>query len=787
MKENHSHIQEKIDEPLNLREALEKYLRHWKWFVLSTVLSLSLVFVYLRYALPEYEIKTSLMVKEDMGMMSPELAVFQEFSGFGSGSSILQNEIQLLQSRSMIESVVDDLDLTVSYYQQGRIIESEIYQGQLPITLKRLDENKTLKELDTAFFVNLHSATQFRLLDADKNKLQTLPYGSSFLVGGHKYSLSKNTFFTDENLETQIRISLEPKNDVIEELIESVEIVPIDEIYSTVLALSTKHANKKKGIAVLNCLVANYNARAIEEKNSVSKKTLAFISDRLERVKEELSVVDNRAETYKKEHKIANAEEQAKVLFDFVSDSEKALFDTTTQAKLVDYMVNYLQGQGTSFELIPANLGFSDPAIGAFITEYNLLLQKRNQLLRSSSTLNPLVVNLDAQLKGLKRSLEESLNNLKRSLEITLVELSKNDRQINEKIARFPVQERKYKDIARQLGVKETLYLYLLQKQEETQISLAVAAPNSTIIDTAYASKDPVSPNKMVVCLAAFLLGLLVPFVLIYLHDLLDNKFHSPEDLKKEVSAPLLGDIPLDESGAPSILKEGERSSTAEAFRLLRTNLDFMLAPVAGSVKTIFVTSTTSGEGKSFIASNLAAVLALSDKKVALLGMDLRSPTLNGYLGIPDQKGITNFLMDANSKLEAYKISLEGHPNLDLYLSGTVPPNPAELLLYPKVETLFAQLKADYDYLVVDTAPVSLVTDTLTISKHADLCIYVARANYLDKRLLSYPEMLYTEKRLPNMAMLINASDQRRGYGTYGSYGYGVEVQKTWWQAFFKK
>jgi tyrosine-protein kinase Etk/Wzc len=332
------------------------------------------------------------------------------------------------------------------------------------------------------------------------------------------------------------------------------------------------------------------------------------------------------------------------------------------------------------------------------------------------------------------------------------------------------------------------LYLYLLQKKEENEITLAVTTANSKVIDLAYGSPVPVAPRKNIVLLASVLIGLMIPFVVIYTNDLLDNKIHSRKDLEKTLSIPILGDIPLNESKEHIVVKKGSRSSSAEAFRLLRTNLDFMLTEDKENAKTIFLSSSVSGEGKSFISINLACALALSGKKVALLGMDLRAPKITEYIDMAQKKGITNYIMDDSLELNDLKINMSKHQGLDIYPSGIIPPNPAELLMHPRVEELFEKTKVSYDYVVVDTAPVNLVTDTLMIANKADLFIYVTRANYLDKRLLEVPKNLYKEKRLPNMAMLLNGTDYTKGYGygNYGAYGYGQKASGPWWKSIFK-
>ena len=793
-----SKMQQQIEETLNLRDELEKYLYHWKWFVLCVFSAFILAFFYLRYTTPKYEVETSLLIKQDDNMMGSELAAFQDMGLLGGGNSNIQNEIQLLKSRTLARSVAKDLNLTTSFFRQGRIKESEAYAEQIPICLQEVIANSSAKELDTTFYVQFHSAANFNLLDANKTKIfDSLEYNSSFAIKNHSYFIVQNQYFSENDFGKEIRIQLKPIERVVAELANEVQVIPVDEMMSTVLVLSTKHAVKKKGMAILNRLVDNYTDDAINDKSAVEQKTSEFITKRLQLIKEELFLVDELAENYKKDNQLTDIVEESKTFSETVSTSEQALFDATTQLKLADYMADYIQSQEKSFELIPVNLGFSDVSISVLTSEYNAVVLERNRLLRNSSPTNPMVINLDAQLKSFQQSLTESLRNLKASLQITLRELVRNDNRINDKIANLPTQEREYKNIARQLGIKESLYLYLLQKQEETEISLAVTTANSKVIDRAYASKDPVSPKPKIVYLAALLVGFLFPFGFLYVKDLLDTKLHSRKDIESFVTAPILGDIPINSTDKMIVVKEGERSSVAEAFRLLRTNLDFMLTETNNNCKTIFVTSTTSGEGKSFVATNLACTLSLSGKKVALLGMDLRKPKITDYLGVPNQRGVSNFIIDKDMQFQDLGCSMPGYKGMDVIISGVIPPNPAELLLHPKVEILFTQLQAKYDYVVVDTAPVSLVTDTLMISKYADMTIYVSRAGYLDKRLLSVPEMLYNEKRLPNMSMLINASDHNRGYGYgaygayggyggYGGYGYGQEKELPWWKKIFK-
>jgi len=439
-------------------------------------------------------------------------------------------------------------------------------------------------------------------------------------------------------------------------------------------------------------------------------------------------------------------------------------------------------------ELIPANLGIGDASVDGNTTKYNQLVLERNRILKGSTEINPVIVNLNGQIKNLEESIKQSLANTQAGLKISLNAIKGQESRFASTISEVPKQERVFRDIQRQQQIMETIYLYLLQKREENAITMAVTQPSAKIIDLAYGSNTPVSPKRNIIYLAALLLGLLIPFGVIYVLALLDNKIHSRRDLESVVNAPILGDVPNTKSGDKIVVSDSDRSSIAESFRLLRTNINFMLTSVKDGGKTIFITSTISGEGKTFVSINLAAVLALTDKKVLLIGADIRKPKIGEYLDLKYEKGMTHFLMDNTLKVTDIIESVTA-VNFDFISSSLIPPNPSELLMNGRFEEVLAYGKQHYDYVIVDTAPVNLVTDTLLLSHLADMFIYVVRANYLDKRLLSIPKMMYEEKRLPNMAMLVNGTDLERGYGYgYGYGGYSEEViKKPWYKTLFSK
>jgi capsular exopolysaccharide synthesis family protein len=435
--------------------------------------------------------------------------------------------------------------------------------------------------------------------------------------------------------------------------------------------------------------------------------------------------------------------------------------------------------------LLPANIGLSNPSVIAMISEYNNLVLQRNRILKSSSEINPIIVNIDSQLSVLKSNLISNLNSIKSSSQLQINALDRQGGRINSRIASVPKNERQFKEIVRQQETKNALYLFLLQKREESILANAVSVEKAKILDKAFTDGIPVSPKITTTYLGAILLGLLLPFLIIYIRDLLDTKVHDEKDIKK-IRIPYLGDVPYSPTKRISISLD-DNSSIAEAFRYVRTNISFMLED-KNTAKIVFITSTQSHEGKTFTAINLASSLAISGKKTLLLAMDLRAPKITQYLNIKnDLLGVTHFVKDISLSLKQITKNHPSIDNLQIVNSGEIPPNPVELLMSERVKQLFEEAKMKYDYIIVDTAPVGMVTDAIQIGKFADLTIYVVRANYLDKRRLHIPEKIHREHKLPNMAILINASDHSKGAYGYGyGYGYGNKKEKPWYKKLFK-
>ncbi len=791
--------EENQKDDFDLRMVLEKYLFHWQWFVLGIFLCLSVAYVYLRYATPLYQASTTILVKDEKkGGMLSELSAFSDL-GLGSGlKSNVDNEIEILNSRTLVESTIMSLNLHVLLIDNGNVKSSEKFRDA-PIVVnfvnKKPDFYKRKIHIELVGLTPTTFTLETKLVDEDRPALvkpqKDYHYGDiiatsvgDFIVIrslAHKNYLKKGSGTID--------IIVNPLDNVVRDYMARLKVNPISKT-SSVVEISITDPIVKRAEVFLNKLIQIYNDDAAADKNFISENTSKFIADRLVLITQELDGVEQDVESFKKSNSLTDIESEAKLFIEGSSEYNKLSVQNEIQLNVVSSMLEFLK-KSTNADLLPANIISKEGDAGDLINSYNQLILERNRIMKSATVANPTVVTLDQQIASLKSNVSESLSRMQASLNIQKRNLKGQEGLLDSKIGKIPVQERQFRVIARQQKVKEELYLYLLEKREETAISLAATAPNARVIDAAKASVIPVSPKKNIVYLAALLLGLLIPFGIIYIKDLLDTKVKNRLDITDKFNIPFLGDIP--KSLTPNeIIDTTSRTSTAEALRIVRANLDFMLNQVPeGRAKSIFLTSTISGEGKTFLSVNLASIFAHSGKKVLLIGMDIRKPRLNEYIGITKTKGLTDYLSSKNEPISDFITKYKGYKNLDVLLAGSIPPNPTELLMNTKVDELFAQFKKDYDFIVVDTAPVSLVSDTLIVAKYADTFVYVVRANHMDKRMLSIPDVLHKENKLPNMAFILNDTDVTKGYGYggygYGSYGYAAGEKKPWYKEIFKK
>ena len=793
--ENNYSSEENQNEDFNLRDTLERYSNNWQWFVLAVCLCITLAFVYLRYSTPQYHASTTILVKDEKkGGMLSELSAFADMGIGGGLKSNLDNEIEILKSRTLVERTVKKLGLNVVLIEKGNVISSERYKNS-PIEV-------SFSNTKSPFFTDA-MRLDFQELSANTFSLkqEVKAEERSFLLNPKKEyrygeiiasrngdliftkSMNKNNVFSSKD--KLLNIYVNPLEKAVASYLGRLKVNPVSKT-SSVVEISMTDAVTKRAEDFLDHLIQIYNEDAAADKSYISENTSKFVAERLLLITQELDGVEKDAERFKTSNKLTDIETEAKLFIEGSSEYDKKRVEMEIQLNMVSSMLDFMKKSSIS-DLMPTNIIAGGDASG-LMNSYNQLVLERNRILKSATPENPTVIKLEAQIASLKANVGESLRRLQANLNIQKRDLRSQEGLLDSKIGEIPGQERQFRVIARQQKVKEELYLYLLQKREETAISMAATAPNARVIDAAKASKIPISPKKNIIYLAALLLGLLIPFGIIYIIDLLDTKVKSRFDLSKKFDIPFLGDIP--NSITPNeIVDATSRTGTAEALRIVKTNLDFMLGQVPdGQAKIIFMTSTVSGEGKTFLSVNLAGTMALSKKKVLLMGMDVRNPKLKEYFDLPNTSGLTDYLSSSKAVISDYIFKSDNFENLFILPAGAIPPNPTELLMSKKVTELFAQFKQEYDYIIVDMAPVSLVSDTLMLAQYADATVYVIRAHFLDKRMLHIPKLLYQEGKIKNMAVVLNDTHLNKSYGYGYGYGYGIKVdEKPWYKKIFNK
>jgi capsular exopolysaccharide synthesis family protein len=797
--------EEHQEEDFNLKDTLEKYFIYWPWFVLSIFICMGFAYFYLRYVTPQYIATTNILVKDDKrGGILSEVSAFSDL-GFGGGAkSNVDNEIEILKSRALVESTVKSLELNVTISKNGRISTIDVYKDA-PIEVHFINKRPSFySEKFKLEFVKLTSDS-FKLIELGEEGEEissslrlkkSYTYGEIIPVSGADLIVTKSALFNIiKTVSTDSwYINVSPLDGIVQSFFGRVQVNSISKT-SSVVSITLVDSSTKRAEVFLDTLIKIYNDDAASDKNYISDNTSKFIANRLVLITQELDGVEEDVENFKQSNGLTDIQSEARLFIEGSNEYNNLNLKNEIQLGIVVSMLDFLK-KSTPGDLIPANLIEGQGGASELIDSYNTLVLERNRILKSATLTNPMVVRLDQQIHSLKSNVNESLMRLQSNLTIQKRNLKGKEGLLDSKIGKIPVQERKFRVIARQQKVKEELYLYLLQKREETAISLAATAPNARVIDVAKASNTPVSPKKNLIYLVALLIGLLIPICVLYLIDFFDTKVKSRFNITDKFNIPFLGDVPR--STTPNdIIDSRSRTSTAEALRIVRANLDYMLTQVPdGKAKTIFLSSTIPGEGKTFLSVNLAAIFAHSGKRVLLIGLDIRKPKLNEYLGINDNKGLTDYLSSRNIPVTNFINKVVNFASFDVLLGGNIPPNPTEMLLNAKVDELFLQLKTEYDYILVDTAPVSLVSDTLIVAKHADTFAYVVRANYLDKRLLNIPGTLHKENKLPNMAFILNDTTKAKGYGYsgygYNSYGYsvygygeGIEILP-WYKRIFK-
>ena len=764
----------KSDENFNLYEFLHHYIRYYKFFIISVFLCLIICFLYLRHISPVYKINSTLLVKEEKTDFSSKLEKFSDMGLDLSGNNVkIENEIQLLKSRTIISSVVKSLNLNIEYYNLNSIKNEELFDD-LPFNLSLINHSKNNYNFNSSYEIKKINNSKLSITNLYTKKSFIYNLGNSFEDNNIKFIITpnNNTFFDKD---FHILVKVLKTDQAVDNILNALDITLLQK-ESSVLALSIKSKNISKGKSILNELVKQHSRETVNDKIEVSVNTLNFIKDRIGFITSELSEIEKNVSKFKSKNKIINFETDAQLFVEKESENQKLLSENQIQIELNDFILNHLKSNKSN-DLLPFNIGISNNSIDELIGNINNLIIERNKLLVRSKAENPIILNLENQISILKNNLKESLIGNRKSLRITNLLLNRKQAILDGKLNSAPKQEKDFREIHRQQQIKESLYLFLLQKREETSLQLAISTSNTKIIDRAYCNMVPVSPNKILIYALSIIIGILIPFSIIYIFKIFNTTIQNANDIRK-LDVPILGDLPYVKNLSSSfVIESGDRSSLAEAFRILRTNINFFLSHVKNNNKTIFVTSTLSSEGKSFVSINLSKVLAMTGKKVLLVGFDIRLPKILEYLNESKNLGVTNYIIDKSLKIDDIIFNSDNLENVDIIPSGIVPPNPSELMMNERVEEFFTHAKEKYDYIIVDTAPSGLVTDTLLIKDYADLTVYITRVNILEKKSLNILSDIYNAKKLKNICVLLNGVDYDSGYGYGKGYGYGAKVE----------
>ncbi len=769
------------EKPINWLELIEKYGAYWKWILLSLIMAIVLGLLFFRTQKDKLQFKATVLITDNSsgGQMS-QLSILKQLDNFGmsKASTDIYNERQVIHSKELIKKVVAELNLYYSYSTTKYLKPIELYNAS-PIEV-RMDYNDMLKigkstELDIAYETD-----------------------GKFYVKGKIYELLHTEKFS--YVLDQLPATIETKNGSIQIYLRDPNIVPEEKIhvqihnpigivraYQTgllttevpkdgdIVNITLIEGNREKGIDFLRCLIDIYNQDAIDQINKSANFTAVFIDSRLNLLKDELTDVERNLQAYKQDNRLTNIEVDAGLYLQRSNLYDQKQNELEIQLQLIEYIEDLLKQPENKYALIP-NLGLTDVGLVAIIQEYNKLLVTRERVASGSSANNPTLQSMDLQIQSSRSSIQNSIATSRKGMEISIKELGSQNEFLSSQLQKIPQQEREFIEIKRQQEIKASLYMFLLQKREEASLSMAVTVPKARLLDAAD-SADKTSPRLPIIMLAFMFLGIFIPIVILYLKFTLTRTFNDRKELESITDVPIISELARHQANESIIDHNTNANSNAELIRLLRSKIQFLLGKKED--KVILVTSTEMGEGKTFVSINLAVSFSLTKQKVLLIGLDLRKPMLANHFGISDQEGVSSYLSGMTDDYRGLIKTSAEYPNLDIIHGGIIPPNPNELILSDRFDKLIAEVRKEYDYIVLDTAPVGLVSDTFLIDRVADMSLYVCRADYSDKRNMEFVKRIYDENTLKRLYLVVNDVDmESKRYGGRYAYGYSYAMTK---------
>ena len=785
---NEQSEEQNFDITLFLLECLSK----WKLFAISLFVILSLAGFYILRQTPAYKVDSLVLIIDKWSKSQGD--VLTQSLGITSGADNIITEMQIMRSRSITKKIVEDLDLHTSYSYKGTLRNTPLYNNT-PIVV-RPDSTTDLNNLLTNINLVITRPAEKNTFDiegkyitntgtysnGEKKEIQLtgiqLPY-TLYLPTVGTFIIEQVTGY--EPLTNTLLVNISNPGKVAASLSKSINLSQYDKT-APLIAVSYSTPIPQKGIDIINRMVHYYNEEGITEKNHSTINTERFINNRLISIQKELSDVEEDVEKYRTQRGLTDLSSEAEIYLRQTSESDKELSRLDVQLNLVEYVEAFLGDPQNTYAPIPI-LGINEGGMSNLITEYNKAVSEREKLLNTSSENNPVIKEISQNIMALRGTVLQGIASTRKSIELSKRDIMRQEAENERKIRNVPQYERELTDIMRQQRIKENLYVFLLEKREENALSQSLAVGDARIIDEPSTLPHPVAPRKVQIMLIAFILALAIPAAIIYIKGLIFSSFHDKTELEKMTNIPILSDIPLCNKEDFFVVEKEKNNAISELYRLLRNNLQFTL--ISPDKKVIMVTSSISGEGKTFVASNLAISFANTGKKTLLIGIDIRRPMAAIHFGFDNKNGITTYLSSQEKDFNNI-IQHTSYTDLDVIPGGPVPPNPNELLLSDKLDSLIAEMRKRYDYIIIDSAPVGMVSDTFLLDRVADVTLFVTRSEFTSKSHIKSINALASSGRLKSLYLCINAVDmtartysyRRYGYGykaSYGNYGYEDE------------
>lgn len=782
---------------LSPREILFRYIRYIPWMIISVAAMLILAYVKLRYSPVIYNVSGKLLVT-NQSPYSSNREKFDDIFQMQGNSIRINDEIEIIKSTSIASRVIKSLGLQLEVYNRGKIRSSIVHLKEVPFDFKihkMVDSNASfsvlLKLNDDHFTINEQPAKH--------------GYNEVVAMGGVQFSVSRN----DKNLRifgsNEFNVIWHSLENLAIGLSKSISVVQAND-YTNVLNLAFQTENVRLGSDIIDQYMYEYQLASLEGKREQAANTLAFIDQQLDTVQLDLGGVEKNLLRYKESNRVIEPGRQADLFFTQLSETEKEITSQGLKIKVIDYLLSYLSDKRNVYQRVSTTLGIEEPSLLEQVSSFNRLQQERESSLKSGfASGNPAIISLETQIERLRNDMVENLRNIRQTYTIALNDLTRKNQEANRQISSMPGKEKQLLEVTRRQNILQELYQYLLQKKLETSIASASTISNIKVVEPALAGSSPISPNRKALYLLAIVIGIAIPGSVAFLMEYFNDKVRSKSEVEQFATAPILGEIGHAEEADTLVVVENSRKFLAEQFRIIRSNLQYILPKTEKPV--ILVTSSFSGEGKSFISTNLGAVLALSGKRTVILEFDIRKPKILKGLGMNERRGITNYIV-SDIDLNSLLYPVPDVENLYVIPCGPVPPNPAEMILEEKVGEMFRQLRQQFDVVIIDTAPVGLVSDAITLGQYADAAVYIVRHNYTLRKQLQLIKELYELKKLPHLSVIINDIQVRVGYGGYygyGNYGYGsgyssysygyaassgyyeMEKRASWWRRLMKR